>query len=339
MPHVAPAGVRTCSGSVCALRPALSHATGLAGPARTPACSYDAMTSSGSTPNGIGTVTSADGTAIGYYSVGQGPGLVLVHGAGQTAESFRTLATDLASCFRVHVPDRRGRGTSTSYGSFEGLCTERADLEALLGATQAHYVFGLSSGAVIALETALVRPDITKLALYEPPLSFDGVMHGEWVPRYEQELAAGNLGGALATVLKGTGDRSALRLVPRRVLQPFFNFAIRMTVNRPAPPGTFSPRELIPTIHYDAQVISDAAGPLERFAALSCEILLIGGSKSYPKLERLPRWSQPCAAQCEAGHAKRRRTHRCRQRQPAPPRSCRAEAILRLIPGQDSRDH
>ena len=44
-------------------------------------------------------------------------------------------------------------------------------------ASGGHYVFGLSAGAVIAIETALVRPEITKLALYEPPLSFDGVVH------------------------------------------------------------------------------------------------------------------------------------------------------------------
>jgi len=154
----------------------------------------------------------------------------------------------------------------------------------LLNATEAHYVFGLSSGAVIALETALVRPDITQLALYEPPLSFDDVRHGEWVPRYERQLASGNLGGALATVLKGTSDRTALRLVPRPILGHLFNFAIRRTANRPTPPGTFSPPELIPTIHYDVQVVSEAAGPLERFAALRCETLLIGGSKSYRNL-------------------------------------------------------
>ena len=40
-----------------------------------------------------------------------------------------------------------------------------------------------------------------------------------------------------------------------------------------------SPCDLIPTLHYDAQTVMDAAGTLERFAGLSCEILLLDGSK------------------------------------------------------------
>jgi pimeloyl-ACP methyl ester carboxylesterase len=267
-----------------AMLPALATARMERAPDDSVAHDFRKMTSPGSTPDRTGTAMSADGTAIGYYSLGQGRGLVLVHGAAQTAESFRALATDLSSSFTVYVPDRRGRGRSASYGNFEGLRTEVADLGAVLDATEAHYVFGLSSGAVVALESALVRPEISKLALYEPPLSFDGVRHGEWVPRYERELALGDLGGALATVLKATSDRTAFRLIPRPVLSRLFNSAIRRTANRPAPPGSFSPRELIPTIHYDAQVVAEAAGPLERFAALRCETLLIGGSKSYRNL-------------------------------------------------------
>ncbi|HTX01281.1 MAG TPA: hypothetical protein VMD59_21030, partial [Acidimicrobiales bacterium] len=35
---------------------------------------------------------------------------------------------------------------------------------------------------------------------------------------------------------------------------------------------------------YDAQTVRDAAGPLERFAGLSCEVLLLGGSRSASQL-------------------------------------------------------
>jgi pimeloyl-ACP methyl ester carboxylesterase len=233
---------------------------------------------------GTSTVTSRDGTSIGYYWVGNGPGLVLLHGAGQTAASFRTLAMDLSPVFTVCVPDRRGRGMSPSYGNFHGLRTETEDLSALLDATGARYVFGLSAGAVIAIETALVRPDITKLAMYEPPLSFDGVVHGAWAPRYEQELAAGKPGSALATVLKGTTDRTGFRLIPRVLLALAFNFVIGHTADRPVPVGSFSPREIIPTVHYDIQTVSDAAGSLDRFAGLKCDVLLLGGSKSARNL-------------------------------------------------------
>jgi pimeloyl-ACP methyl ester carboxylesterase len=232
-----------------------------------------------------GEVRSADGTAIGYYEIGRGPSVVFLHGAGQSADNLSRLAQGLADLFTVYVPDRRGRRRSGPYGEFHGLRTEIEDLSALLDRSGATRVFGLSSGAVIAIEAALVRSDITKLALYEPPLSFDGVVHGEWAPRYERELDTGNPGAALVTVLKATADRTSLfRLVPRSLIAHALNFAIKRTANRPAPAGSMSPRELIPTLRYDAQTVSDAAGSLERFARLGCDVLLLGGSKSARNL-------------------------------------------------------
>jgi len=73
------------------------------------------------------------------------------------------LARALSGAFTVYVPGRRGRGRSGPYGAFHGLSTEIEDLSALLDACGASRLFGLSSGAVIAIEAALVRPDITKL--------------------------------------------------------------------------------------------------------------------------------------------------------------------------------
>ena len=232
-----------------------------------------------------GEVRSADGTTIGYQRAGTGPSVILLHGAGQASENLMRLARALSTEFTVYVPDRRGRGRSPSYGDFRGLRTEVEDLAALLDASGASRVFGLSAGAVIAIEAALVRPDITRLALYEPPLSFDGVVHGDWAPRYEQLLAAGRPGAALVTVLKATADRtSPIRLIPGRPLGAALDLAIKRTAGRPARPGTISPRELILTVPRDAETVNGAAGPLERFGALSCEILLLGGSRSAPNL-------------------------------------------------------
>jgi pimeloyl-ACP methyl ester carboxylesterase len=233
----------------------------------------------------LGEVRSADGAAIGYQRAGTGPAVVLLHGAGQSSGNLTRLARALSGAFTVYVPDRRGRGRSGQYGEFHGLSTEIEDLSALLDACGASRLFGLSSGAVIAIEAALVRPDITKLALYEPPLTFDGVVHGEWAPHYERQLNAGKPGAALVTVLKATADRTSLiRWIPRRPLAGALDFAIKRTANRPAPAGLMSPRELVPTLRYDAQTVNGAARALERFAVLSCEVLLLGGSRSARNL-------------------------------------------------------
>ena len=240
--------------------------------------------SSAPTP-ALGEVRSADGTMIGYRRVGTGPAVVLLHGAGQSSANLMRLARALSGAFTVYVPDRRGRGRSGPYGEFHGLSTEIDDLSTLLDACGASRLFGLSSGAVIAIEAARLRPDITKLALYEPPLTFDGVVHGDWAPQYQQQLTAGKPGAALVTVLKATADRtSPIRWIPRRPLGAALDFAIKRTAGRPSPDGVMPLRELISTVPYDAQTVNGAAGALERFGALSCEILLLGGSTSARNL-------------------------------------------------------
>lgn len=231
-----------------------------------------------------GSVKSKDGTTIGYRKVGDGPGVVLVHGGGQASQNLMTLARALSDRFTVYVPDRRGRGMSGPYSKDHGVRREVEDFEALLDQTHAHNVFGLSVGAVIAIEAARVLPAITGLALYEPPLEFDGITQTSWLPRYERELAAGQLAAALVTIMKGTADRTAIRLVPRFLLTVVLSLVIRMTEGKPVPAGVVSPRDLIPTMHYDAQTVLGAAGPLDRFAGLSCEVLLLGGSKSARNL-------------------------------------------------------
>ena len=236
-------------------------------------------------PSGpTGSVRSADGTTIGYRRTGAGPGVVLVHGGGQASQNLTTLARALSGSFTVYVPDRRGRGMSGPYREDHGVRREVEDLDALLGQTGAPNVFGLSAGAVIAIEAARTLPAVTRLALYEPPLEFDGITQTSWLPRYEREMAAGRLAAALVTIMKGTADRTPLRLIPRFLLVAALSVALRQTEGKPVPAGVVSPRDLIPTMHYDERTVLDAAGPLDRFAGLSCEVLLLGGSKSARSL-------------------------------------------------------
>jgi len=95
-----------------------------------------------------------------------------VHGGGQASQNLTTLARALSGSFTVYVPDRRGRGMSGPYREDHGVRREVEDLDALLGQTGAPNVFGLSAGAVIAIEAARTLPAVTRLALYEPPLEF-----------------------------------------------------------------------------------------------------------------------------------------------------------------------
>ena len=65
-------------------------------------------------------VTSSDGTTIGYRQLGHGPGVVVLHGAMESAQSHMQLADSVSSSFTVYLPDRRGRGMSGPYVAFSG---------------------------------------------------------------------------------------------------------------------------------------------------------------------------------------------------------------------------
>jgi pimeloyl-ACP methyl ester carboxylesterase len=226
-----------------------------------------------------GTVSSRDGTTVGYRRIGAGPGVVLLHGGMQAAQSFTKLATALSDRFTVYVPDRRGRGMSGPFTGDHGITKEIEDLQALLRATGARNVFGLSVGAVIALQTALSGPEIAKLALYEPPLSFDAVSSTQWVARYERELDSGKLASAFVSLIKGTGDPGGIQLAPRFVLVPMMNLALKAD-QKTRRPGLVSIGDLIPTMRYDSRTVIDSAGSLDRFAAVRSDVLLLGGAKS-----------------------------------------------------------
>jgi pimeloyl-ACP methyl ester carboxylesterase len=77
------------------------------------------------------TVPSADGTVIGYHTVGLGPPLIVVGGALRAAEDYLALAHALAERYSVHVVDRRGRGLSGPQGPRYGIARECEDLLAV----------------------------------------------------------------------------------------------------------------------------------------------------------------------------------------------------------------
>jgi pimeloyl-ACP methyl ester carboxylesterase len=231
-----------------------------------------------------GTVTSQDGTTIGYRQIGRGPGIVLVHGAMMTSQNFMKLATALSDAFTLYIPDRRGRGLSGPQGQDQDLAKEAEDMQALVQATHTHNIFGLSSGAIIALQTALVTSSLRKVAVYEPPLPVSGRESPRaWAERYDRELAQGKLAEAMVTTIKGTGD-SLMTKIPRFVWVPLLTRAISaesvQTNNDMAPLKT-----LIPTVHYDTQIVKELEDSLERFRAIHAEVLLLGGSRSRTYLK------------------------------------------------------
>lgn len=213
------------------------------------------------------TVTSKDGTTIAFDRSGNGPALILVDGATQhRAIDPRTtkLAVLLAEHFTVFHYDRRGRGDSSNTLPY-AIEREVEDIEALIDdAGGSAFVYGISSGAALALEAALrLGNKVRKLALYEPPYNSDPAARETWKDyrkNLDDALAAGQRGDAMAVFLKQVkvpGDQiEAMRREPW--WQAF--------------------EAVAPTLAYDATIMGpEAAVPVERASHLTVPALVMNG--------------------------------------------------------------
>ncbi len=233
-----------------------------------------------------GSVTSRDGTRIGYLRTGTGPAVVLLHGSMESASSHTRLAVALADEFTVYLPDRRGHGTSGPWGPDYGIRREVEDLEAMLAESGARRVFGVSSSGLIALEAARTLPGIDKVAVYEPALLMgDSARYTEWLTRFDEEMAQGKVAAALITSMYGLGlAPAAFKVMPRRLLEALTNMAMK-SEDKKAAEGTPTMRSLAPTLHCEGTLLAEMAGSIDTFRDVPAEVLLLGGSKGLPYLK------------------------------------------------------
>lgn len=230
------------------------------------------------------TVHSSDGTRIAFDRVGRGPPVILVGGAIQHRaidSGTARIAASLSSRFAVFHYDRRGRGDS---GDTPPYAVEREveDLAALVQeAGGSAFVYGMSSGAVLALMTAATgAADISRLALYEPPFIVDdtrGPLPEHYVQTLAELAATGRRGDAVAYfVTEGTGES-----------------AETVEVMRGASiwPAMLSVAQ---TLAYDGAIMEPfmrgTPRPLERWRSLEVPTLVLDGGDSPPHI-RTAAWS------------------------------------------------
>lgn len=224
------------------------------------------------------TVHSKDGTRIAYETTGSGPVLVCVGGALNDRGSAAPLAELLAPHLTVVTYDRRGRGGSGDTAPY-AVEREIEDLAAVIdaaGGTAA--VYGLSSGAVLALRAAAQGLPITRLALYEPPFTPDEpdrTRHArDHAAELTRRLAEGRPGDALEQFMTNVGMPAEL---------------VGQMRHAPMWPAL---EALAPTLAYDSAVMDDAAGgvlPAATAAAVTAPALVLAGGAS-------PAWMRDAAS-------------------------------------------
>lgn len=121
---------------------------------------------------GADEVVSKDGTSIAAWRSGEGPPLILVHGAAADHSRWAPVLGALKKRFTVTAIDRRGHGQSGDADDY-ALEREFEDVAAVVDwAGEDVSVLGHSYGGICALEAALLTDRIGKLVLYEPPMGF-----------------------------------------------------------------------------------------------------------------------------------------------------------------------
>lgn len=219
----------------------------------------------------MNTVISKDGTRIAYDRIGSGPAVILVDGAlcYRASGPSGPLAKLLEPHFTVFTYDRRGRGDSRDTAPY-AVEREVEDLEALIReAGGSAFVYGISSGACLAMEAANRIQGIRKLAVYEAPMIVDGT-HESMPFDYLIRLKA----------LVGANRRSdAVKFFMKRVGVPSF-FMMLM----PLFPVWSKLKAVAHTLPYDITlVIEHQQGkpiPADRWAKATVPALVADGGKS-----------------------------------------------------------
>ncbi len=223
-------------------------------------------------------VASRDGTELGYWTTGQGPPLLLVHGTSGVHDRFAPLLPYLEPYFTVHAMDRRGRGASgdaRTYALERELEDVAAVVESIADASGSPVdVYGHSYGGECAFGAALLTTSIRRLVLYEgwPPVTPEKVVFPREVEeRLDALVAAGRNEVALVTFMRDVVRVSEEELAAIRA-QPSWQARVAAT----------------PTITREIRAFFGDRFDPARAASIAVPVLVLAGAESPVEIKDDP---------------------------------------------------
>lgn len=202
---------------------------------------------------------------------GDGPAILVVHPGGGDASSWDGVARLLSDEFRVVRVRRRPYVPDAPTTLPHTTALEAADVLAVAARLVRPLLVGHSSGAVVALEAALVSPaSFAAMVLYEPPLATTSPIAGEAGLRARAALDAGDAAAAMEIHM-----RDIVGMPPAAVTAMFAMPEARARFARVAA-AQLADNEAL-----------DALGVgIERYGALDLPAVLVEGDASPAHLRR-----------------------------------------------------
>jgi pimeloyl-ACP methyl ester carboxylesterase len=224
-------------------------------------------------------VTSRDGAGITVYSVGSGPGIVILHGGGVTERDYHRLAHAWSDRFTVYLYNRRGRPDSAPLTGTETAATDIDDLSAVLEHTGARNIFGHSGGGFVAMRAGLSLP-LDRIAVFDPAVSIDGHLRMIVLDQIEAALRTGDTARALTLAGQQAYAGEPVAKLP---------FGLRLLITRAFLRTPIGRRfaELLPTLPPELRRIDAHHGPATDYAGITADVLLAYGSRSQRYFGRI----------------------------------------------------
>jgi pimeloyl-ACP methyl ester carboxylesterase len=210
--------------------------------------------------------TRDDGTPVTALDEGSGPTLLCVHPGGSDETTWDGVARSLTGAFRVVRIRRHLYASGTAFGPAHSMADEAADILAVTRLLDGPvFLVGHSSGAVAALEAALLVPSaFAGLCLYEPPMPTRALLAGEAGRRARAALDAGEPAEAMRIHM-----RDIVRMPPQEVDAMFADAGVR---------AAFAVRAVAQIA--DDEAIDALGVGIDRFRGLALPTTLIEGDLS-----------------------------------------------------------
>jgi pimeloyl-ACP methyl ester carboxylesterase len=233
-------------------------------------------------------VAGADGRPIPVTDEGRGPAVLLLHAGSADRSSWAGVAAALTARFRVLRFDRwtyRDGHADAAPAGADAMAAEVRDVLAVAAAVGGRPpLVGHSSGAVVALESALAAPSALRgMVLYEPPVAV-GEPLGEALRRARAALDAGDPSRAITIHVREIVGAGRLAVAAMRRVPPIWQVV----------------RGHAPAQITDDEAIESLGVGLDRYARLDLPVLLLGaaaargscGNGSMPWPPRSPGWTR-----------------------------------------------